>query len=1218
MSLVLLFGVNGVKGQTSVFTDDFSTNQSTTYTTSGAIGSSAWSVLRSGADFGARRNTSPARLELTNDASGTSNVNGWVFASTSASSFSSPYNTTLSSNTGVVTWNFNMRQVRPDPAGFSSGSYGVAFILAGQSTTNNNTGNGYAVVLGQSGSTDAIRLVRYASGIQGTMTNIITSNTTGLTDFGAEYVSVRVTYTPSTNTWELFLRNDGASAFTDPTSGTLTSQGTAVNNTHTGSSLTLMGAWWQGSTAATQTAFFDNTSVTVTVSGTPTIIRTPASLSGFSQTSATPSAEQTYTVSGNNLTASVTLTPPTGFETSITSGSGFSSTPIVLTQSGGDLVGEPVTIYVRQSSSTLGAVSGNIAHTSTGANNPNVAVSGTRTGIYYSKSTGNLDDLVNWGLNTDGTGSAPANFTADGAIYEIRNRATATIGANWTVSGSASKVVLGDGTNAVDFTIPSGFTLTGTIDISNAAELTIENTTAPTFGTFATNSTLEYNNVAVTLSTATTYRNLKLTGTGTKTFPGNTTTITGNLTLNGITINGASGFPFSTILLAGNLTYVGTVTPPADGNSITLSTNGTAAGTQTITGAGNTVRWFRIQTTTANTILLSTTGGSSNIYLGNGAGGGITLLDGSILNMNGNDFQLFNTTSIGSAAFIMTTGTISTTSATDFTIERTVSGALGTLRFTTGVNTIGNLTLNHTGATNTLTIGNALNVNGIITVTDGAIASGGNITLKSDASSTASIATIGSGGSITGDVNVERYIPPSTRRYRFLSSPVTTTVADWRGEIFITGGGVSSEFTSVGTNNVKSNGLDWTLSGVPSMFGYTENISSGGLNTRWEAITSGNTSLTAGKGYRVFIRGDRSNAGVLDNTVTSQSAVTITSTGALNTGNQTLPVTYNGSTVNDGWNLVGNPYASTIDWNASSGWTKTNVNGTIYIYNPSTNTYGTWDGATGTNNVTQNISSGQAFFIRTNDVSPILSCTEAVKVATTGAAIFKTDPENTLRVSLAKNATNSDETIIRFMDGKLDEFNDNDDVRKFINSEVNVSSNFGLDKYASVNYLNPASLTNSVVKLSAWVDENGTYKLNFAGVNSFATTPYVLLKDKFLNKLVDLKNNAEYQFTITDDAKTKDDNRFEVIFSNNSTSIENISNTSSTISVYPNPATDVLNISVSNGTKVNNVNIYNVSGKLVTTAKVTANQINISELNNGVYFIEVLTENGKLTTKFVK
>ena len=266
---VLLLSGTG-EAQTTVFTDDFSTNQSAAYTTSGAIGPSAWSVTRSGADFGARRNTSPAQLELTNDVGATANVNGWVLVSTPSSSFTSPYNAILNTNPGVVTWTFNMQQVRPDPAGFGAGSYGVAFILAGTSNTNNNTGSGYAVVLGQTGTTDAIRLARYSAGIQGTLTNIIVSNTAGLTDFGAEYLSIKVTYTPATETWELFLRNDGASAFADPATGTLMSQGTLVDGTNTGTSLPLMGTWWQGSTGATQPAFFDNTTVTV---NEPTAVR---------------------------------------------------------------------------------------------------------------------------------------------------------------------------------------------------------------------------------------------------------------------------------------------------------------------------------------------------------------------------------------------------------------------------------------------------------------------------------------------------------------------------------------------------------------------------------------------------------------------------------------------------------------------------------------------------------------------------------------------------------------------------------------------------------------------------------------------------------------------------------------------------------------------------------------------------------------------------------
>ncbi|MGH9874076.1 MAG: C25 family cysteine peptidase [Pyrinomonadaceae bacterium] len=273
LALFWVFSLSStVEAQTTVFTDDFSTNQSATYTTGGAIGASAWSVTRSGADFGARRNTSPAHLELTNDVDATPNANGWVLVNTPSSSFTSPYNTILNANPGVVIWTFNMRQIRLDPAGFAATSYGVAFIVAGTSDTNNNTGSGYAIVLGQVGTTDPIRLARYSGGIQGTLTNIIVSNN-GLTDFGTEYLSIKVTYTPSTDTWELFLRNDGGTAFADPAAGSLTSQGTLVDSTSTGTSLPLMGGWWQGSTAANQPAFFDNTTVTVEE---PTAVRLTA------------------------------------------------------------------------------------------------------------------------------------------------------------------------------------------------------------------------------------------------------------------------------------------------------------------------------------------------------------------------------------------------------------------------------------------------------------------------------------------------------------------------------------------------------------------------------------------------------------------------------------------------------------------------------------------------------------------------------------------------------------------------------------------------------------------------------------------------------------------------------------------------------------------------------------------------------------------------------
>ncbi|MFO0001417.1 MAG: hypothetical protein ACK559_09815, partial [bacterium] len=156
---------------------------------------------------------------------------------------------------------------------FSSSNYGVAFVLASNDANVGISGSGYAVALGQSGSTDPVRLIRFNGGLRGTLDNIIASNTSGLSDFGTQYLSVRVVYTPATNSWQLLLRNDGASAFADPASGTLISQGTAINNTHTStSSMQFTGGYWQGNTEATQTASFDNFCLKLTPCNGSTVV----------------------------------------------------------------------------------------------------------------------------------------------------------------------------------------------------------------------------------------------------------------------------------------------------------------------------------------------------------------------------------------------------------------------------------------------------------------------------------------------------------------------------------------------------------------------------------------------------------------------------------------------------------------------------------------------------------------------------------------------------------------------------------------------------------------------------------------------------------------------------------------------------------------------------------------------------------------------------------
>ncbi|WP_250433413.1 choice-of-anchor D domain-containing protein [Hanstruepera flava] len=116
----------------------------------------------------------------------------------------------------------------------------------------------------------------------------------------------------------------------------------------------------------------------VAATPTPTITVTPTTISGLDYVETLgPSAEQTFTVEGSNLTNNITLTAPTNFEISTTSGSGFGNS-VTLIQSGGTV--NNATIYTRLVSGlAVNTYSGNITATSTGATAQTIALNGEVT-----------------------------------------------------------------------------------------------------------------------------------------------------------------------------------------------------------------------------------------------------------------------------------------------------------------------------------------------------------------------------------------------------------------------------------------------------------------------------------------------------------------------------------------------------------------------------------------------------------------------------------------------------------------------------------------------------------------------------------------------------------------------------------------------------------------------------------------------------------------------
>jgi hypothetical protein len=174
---------------------------------------------------------------------------------------SSQYSPVLNSNSGQLTWSFNVRQSRTNPSGFDSNNYGVAFVLAASSPNlTATTTTGYAVVVGNSSTPDPFRLVRFSGGLSANsrLTDVFKTNT----DYGTAYLTLRVSYFPDDDSWTLEASTNTTS-FEDPgQASTFQAIGTGTDGTYTGTSLPYLGCFWNHATTGTEAALFDNIYVT--------------------------------------------------------------------------------------------------------------------------------------------------------------------------------------------------------------------------------------------------------------------------------------------------------------------------------------------------------------------------------------------------------------------------------------------------------------------------------------------------------------------------------------------------------------------------------------------------------------------------------------------------------------------------------------------------------------------------------------------------------------------------------------------------------------------------------------------------------------------------------------------------------------------------------------------------------------------------------------------
>lgn len=85
---------------------------------------------------------------------------------------------------------------------------------------------------------------------------------------------------------------------------------------------------------------------------------------------------------------------------------------------------------------------------------------------------------------------------------------------------------------------------------------------------------------------------------------------------------------------------------------------------------------------------------------------------------------------------------------------------------------------------------------------------------------------------------------------------------------------------------------------------------------------------------------------------------------------------------------------------------------------------------------------------------------------------------------------------------------------------------------------------------------------------------------------------------------------------NSTTSILGLNN-SSQLNIYPNPTSNQLSI-IGNPLVINEINLIDITGKTLKTIRQNLDVINVTDLPNGIYFIQLITDEKVITKKFVK
>jgi hypothetical protein len=545
-----------------------------------------------------------------------------------------------------------------------------------------------------------------------------------------------------------------------------------------------------------------------------------------------------------------------------------------------------------------------------------------------------------------------------------------------------------------------------------------------------------------------------------------------------------------------------------------------------------------------------------------------------------------------------------------------IKGKSGPLFFDSSTAILNKLTLAAGASTslpNTLKIVSS-NSSGTICLGDSATLNTlGNLILSAYEKGSATISTMGKNASLIGSVEVQKYIPPGKRNFRFLSHPFANPISlnQLTSDIDITGnGGSSNGFTNTSTNN-------------PSAFWYNPLLGNQNQNELgWTAFTNTNgldkNAWNPKQGIRINLRGSKGEG--LNGQSYKPSPIFLHLKDSLNCGDQIVTLTKNAQ--NDGYNLIGNPFASEID--ISKLQLGQNIVPNFYLWDPYLGTKGGYTCYPFSNNIS--LPSFAAFFAQTIDssIGNQILFPESCKVNNSQFLRVLGTPEksmNQLEFIVEADSIVWDRAIFVFKTNASDSV-DFYDAKKLLNPDFSLFSwsaekvKLCIDTRSSLHPTRiPVGLYSSVFK---------TFQLTISQVPKISGFEFYLI-DKLAERKLLLTPGLSYSFQVDSLPQLIDSCRFEIqMISKKITSFNSSELSKLSCQIFPNPTNHQLSLTIQTSKLLPvSITVSNTLGqivlhKILASAHQVQDSILIDGWADGMYFIQVSNNEETIVQKIIK